>query len=256
MQLIVARAQDGGGEHGAGAVAGLDASADVHGDVGDLVVVDGDLQCAGDVAGDRHGHLEYHRVGGLHRVRQRIADPGVIASPLHEIVYVQTEPLQEVRLCQVHQVLRGGVFDGGPHRLGDPRPDLCPGLGLAGGRHDAGEREHGQVLGVAGAQFDAEVMHRELGDHLGQPCLGGRPVSVGAAAQHPALAHPVHGDGHVQQHIGGAELIDVVACRRQAADQLLPECREGIGVDVLESGGPPQRLGIQRAMDHLLVSEL
>ena len=111
VQVVVARAHDRRGQQLVGAAAALEPAADVHRDVGDLVVGQRDAEPLLQPARDEHRDLEDHRVGRLERPGQRIARPRLLPRAVLQVLHVQREPQDEVLVHDVDEELRGRRLD-------------------------------------------------------------------------------------------------------------------------------------------------
>ena len=112
MKLVVAGADNGGSQHRLAPAIALQPAADVHGDIGDLVVADAQFQLFAYFTGDGHRHLKDHGVGRFQRSGQRVPGPGLLPGPMHQILHMQAQAPEEVSMDDVHQVFMGCVLDG------------------------------------------------------------------------------------------------------------------------------------------------
>ena len=214
MEVVVARAHDRGGEELIGVAAPFQAAADVHGDVGDLVVRQRDAQSLLQPARDEDRDLEDHRVGRLQRPGERIARPRLLLGTVLQVLDVKRQPQDEVVVDDVDEEFCGGRLDDLAHRCFDlgiqPRAGLV-GRGLEAGGHDAREHERRQVLQVG------QVPARRRGGACANramiaatSCCAGR-ASAAPVSSAAVLRDAVGGDGDVHDDVGDADLVHEVA---------------------------------------------
>ena len=147
---------------------------------------------------------------------------------------MQRESGDEILVGQVDKVFLAGLSHDASHNLEVPGAgDGCAdrvGSRVMSGRHHPGlEKEH-EIGEIGDIQHDAEMGVDETGQRHREVCaVGGCVVGSGGGA----LAHPVHGDGHVQQDIVGAVLIHEITLRVEHGDQVGLERTEAVGREFL-----------------------
>ena len=257
MELVVPGADDGRGEDRLRLAAALESAADVHGDVGDLVVVDRRAESVVQSTGYRDGDLEDHRVRGLERAGERVAGQRALLGASHQVLHVQGEAQHERLVDQIDlEVLRRPRDLGADGGL-DPWVDTAAGditRGVLSRGHDAREHEGGEMAAVTVSERDREVLLGEAGDH------GADPRDLVACSGGPRLERvpcrdPLGRDGDVQKDVGDRELVDVIALLAELAHELGFERADGIGGDDPSGERAAEGLGMERCRVHLVVRQ-
>ena len=258
VQLVVAGPDDRRGQQLVGTPASLEPSADVHRDVGDLVVEQRDAQALLQAARDEHRDLEDHGVRRLERFRQRIARPGLLTGAVLEVLHVQRQPQDEVLGRDVDEEFGGRRLDDFAHRRLDfriqPRAGIVRRRGCAGG-DDPREDQGREVLQVAGAERDPEVALDEALQDRGHLLLGGQDLTR-RTLQAAMAGDAVRGDRDVHHDIRDSELVDEVAERAEFGDELGLEGAERVRADRSLAQRAAQRLEVEGSGIHLVVREL
>ncbi len=139
----------------------------------------------------------------------------------HQILHVQGETHDEVLVTEVDQVLRRRPGDDAPDR-GEilPADELGHAVPAGAGGDDPGAQQDRKVSQFGRVELDVEVRVHELAEVVGQAAQSLPRLRAARSGQHAVFGHAVERDGHVQQHVVDAVLVDEEAARVQHLDQV------------------------------------